>query len=70
MAYVRFPSIADSTPEERRALVRERYACIADCDNCGLCVIFPRVDPELALADYIEGRAEHDDVMMRIRRRR
>lgn len=67
MSYSSRPSIASSTREERRAYVRERYACIADCDACGLCVLFRRQDPETALADYIDGKAELAQVMMRYR---
>ena len=61
------PSIQDSTQEERLAYVRRRYACIADCDACGICVAFRRKDPEDALADYIAGTAELREVLMRYR---
>lgn len=67
MVYVRRPSIADSTKEERLEYVRSHYACIADCDACGLCTLFRRQDPQTALADFIEGRAELRDVLMRYR---
>ncbi|MDO4806630.1 MAG: hypothetical protein Q4A07_05215 [Coriobacteriales bacterium] len=67
MAYVSRPSIHASTVEERRAYVRKKYACIADCDACGLCKLFHQQDPETALADYIDGRAELPEVMMRYR---
>ncbi len=30
------PEIKDSTTEERRAYIKERFPCIADCDMCGL----------------------------------
>lgn len=52
------PSVASSTREERLAFVRQRYRCIADCDQCGLCQLFHGRDAEQALAAYIEGRSE------------
>ena len=50
------PEIKDSTVEERRAYIKERYPCIADCDMCGLCKVFHGKDPEDAYDDYINGR--------------
>ena len=67
MSYGSRPSIASSTVEERRAYVRKKYACIADCDACGLCTLFRHQDPETALADYIDGHAELPQVLMRYR---
>lgn len=52
------PEVACSTREERLAYVRERYRCIADCDNCGICAMFHNVDPEVVFEDYIEGIAD------------
>ena len=49
------PEIKDSTVEERRAYIKERYPCIADCDMCGLCKVFHGKDAETAYADYING---------------
>lgn len=63
------PAVASSTREERLAYVRERYHCIADCDACGLCKIFPGGNAEQALADYIDGKAELRQVMMAYRSR-
>ncbi len=63
------PSIASSTRDERLAYVRKRYACIADCDACGLCKVFHGKDPEHVLADYIEGRSELAEVLVRYRSR-
>ena len=34
------PEITASTPEERRAYIKERFPCIADCEMCGLCKVF------------------------------
>ncbi len=63
------PLIASSTREERLAFVRERYQCISDCDQCGLCKIFHGQDPEHALSAYIDGEQELRQVMMGYRRR-
>ena len=49
------PKPMDSTPEERRAYIKDRFPCIADCDLCGVCRIFRGKDPETAYADYIRG---------------
>ena len=49
------PEIAESTVEERRAYIKERFPCIADCDMCGLCKVFRGKDAETAYADYIQG---------------
>ena len=49
------PEIKDSTPEERRAYIKERFPCIADCDMFGLCKVFHGKDAETAYADYIQG---------------
>lgn len=67
MTYSSRPSIHTSTADERRAYVRKKYACIADCDACGLCKLFRQQDPETALADYIDGKEELPEVMMRYR---
>ena len=49
------PEISESTTEERRAYIKERFPCIADCDMCGLCIVFHGKDAETAYADYIQG---------------
>ena len=49
------PEIKASTIEERRAYIKERFPCIADCDMCGLCKVFHGKDAESAYADYIQG---------------
>ena len=56
------PEIKDSTPEERRAYIKERFPCIADCDMCGLCKVFHGKDAETAYADYIKGDRSYIDV--------
>ena len=49
------PDIANSTVEERRAFIKAKFPCIADCDMCGLCKVFHGKDAETAYSDYIEG---------------
>ena len=34
------PEIKDSSLEERRTYIKEKFPCIADCDMCGLCKVF------------------------------
>ena len=34
------PLIEESSLEERRAFIKEKYPCIADCDMCGLAKCF------------------------------
>ena len=56
------PDILDSTPEERRAYIKDRFPCLADCDMCGLCTVFRGKDAEQAYDDYIAGRRSFADV--------
>ncbi len=49
------PVIETSSEEERRAFIKERFPCIADCDMCGLCKVFHGKDAESAYDDYIKG---------------
>ena len=49
------PDINNSSEEERRKYIKDRYPCIADCDMCGLCKVFRGKDAETAYADYING---------------
>lgn len=56
------PEIQDSTTEERRAYIKEKFPCIADCDMCGLCKVFHGKDAETAYADYISGSRSFIDV--------
>lgn len=49
------PEITQSTIQERREYIKERFPCIADCDMCGLCKVFHGKDAETAYADYIKG---------------
>ena len=61
------PKVSDSTKEERRVFIQEKYHCINDCDMCGLCVFFHHKDPELVFEDYIEGVSEFDAVLAKVR---
>ena len=56
------PEINNSTSEERRAYIKERFPCIADCDMCGLCKVFHGKDAETAYADYINGSRDFMEV--------
>ena len=56
------PEIKDSTPEERRAYIKDKFPCIADCDMCGLCKVFHGKDAETAYADYINGNRSFAEV--------
>ena len=59
---MRAPDIENSTSEERRQYINDTFKCIADCDMCGLCVVFRGKDPELAYEDYINGKRNFMDV--------
>ncbi len=56
------PKIQESTSEERRAYIKDRFPCIADCDMCGLCKVFRGKDAETAYADYINGNRSFTEV--------
>ena len=56
------PDIEGSTAEERRAYIKNRFPCIADCDMCGLCTVIHGKDAELAYEDYIMGKRSFIDV--------
>ena len=56
------------TAAERRAEVRRRFPCLADCEACGNCRLFRGQDPEAAFADYIEGRRTFEEVFKDYRR--
>ena len=56
------PKVEESTVEERRAYIKEKFPCIADCDMCGLCKVFHGNDAETAYADYIIGARSFMDV--------
>ncbi len=56
------PMIEASSEEERRAFIKDKYPCLADCDMCGLCKVFHGKDPENAYGDYIKGIRSFTDV--------
>lgn len=56
------PDLKNSTIEERRQYIKTTFKCIADCDMCGLCIVFRGKDPELAYEDYINGKRDFMDV--------
>ena len=56
------PEIAESTIEERRAYIKERFPCIANCDMCGLCKVFHGKDAETAYKEYIDGEKSFIEV--------
>ena len=56
------PEINESTIEERREFIKNKYPCISDCDMCGLCKVFHGKDPENAYDDYIKGQRSFMDV--------
>lgn len=62
------PEISESTTEERRSYIKDRYPCISDCDMCGLCKVFHGKDPENAYADYINGKRSFMEVSADYRR--
>lgn len=65
---IKAPDIEDSTAEERRAFIKAKYPCIADCEMCGLCKVFRGNDAEHAYADYITGKRSYLDVSADYRR--
>lgn len=61
------PDITQSDRDERARFIRERFRCIADCDQCGNCQVLHHQEAELVFADYIEGRRSFLDIMMELR---
>lgn len=62
------PEIDNSSVEERRAFIKAKYPCIADCDMCGLCKVFRGKNAEQAYDDYITGKRSFMDVSADYRR--
>ena len=56
------PMLETSSEDERRAFIKGKYPCLADCDMCGLCKVFHGKDPEQAYADYIVGNRSFMEV--------
>lgn len=65
---IKAPDIENSTTEERRAFIKAKYPCIADCEMCGLCKVFRGNDAEHAYTDYITGKRSYLDVSADYRR--
>ena len=62
------PELDESTIEERRAYVKERFPCIHNCEMCGLCKVFHGQDAETAYGDYIQGKRTFAEVSADYRR--
>ena len=56
------PDIMNSTAEERRNYIKNRFPCIADCDMCGICTAFHGKDAEVAYEAYIRGERSFEEV--------
>jgi len=56
------PVISNSTSDERRAYIKDRFPCISNCEMCGLCKVFHGKDAERAYADYIDGTRTFEEV--------
>ena len=56
------PDIKNSSEEERRKFIKDKFPCIADCDMCGLCKVFHGKDAEAAYNDYILGKRSFEEV--------
>ena len=56
------PEIDTSAREEREIYIRERFKCISDCDNCGICAMYKNKDPLIVYRDYIEGKRAFLDI--------
>ncbi len=56
------PDIMNSTAEERRIYIKNKFPCIADCDMCGICTEFHGKDAEVAYEAYIRGERSFEEV--------
>ena len=56
------PDITNSTAEERRIYIKNKFPCIADCDMCGICTVFHGKDAEVAYEAYIRGERSFEEV--------
>ena len=64
------PDVRDSSAEERRSYIQDRFRCIADCDMCGLCTVFRGKDPETVYRAYILGTRSFEEVSREFRANR
>ena len=62
------PDVRESSEEERRAYIKDRFPCMADCDMCGMCAVFHGKDAETAYDDYIRGKRSFTEVSEDYRR--
>jgi hypothetical protein len=56
------------SPNDRRAFIKAKYPCIANCEQCGQCAMFHGHDAETAFADYIDGKRSFEDVLNEYKR--
>ena len=56
------PDIMNSTAEERRIYIKNKFPCIADCDMCRICTVFHGKDAEVAYEAYIRGERSFEEV--------
>ena len=56
------PDIMNSTAEERRIYIKNKFPSIADCDMCGICTVFHGKDAEVAYEAYIRGERSFEEV--------
>ena len=56
------PDIMNSSAEERRIYIKNKFPCIADCDMCGICTVFHGKDAEVAYEAYIRGERSFEEV--------
>jgi len=63
------PRLRPKSSRERRAEIRAKYPCIANCEQCGQCAMFRGHDAETAFADYIDGKCSFEDVLKRYKER-
>ena len=61
------PLIGQSTKEERREYVQNRWRCLGNCELCGKCAILRGRDAETLYADYIEGKRSYLEITLSIR---
>ena len=56
------PDIMNSTAEERRIYIKNKFPCIANCDMCEICTVFHGKDAEVAYEAYIRGERSFEEV--------
>ena len=61
------PEITQSDRDERARFIRERFRCIADCDQCGNCEGLHHQEAGLVVADYIAGRRSYTEILISLR---